>query len=298
MTPTSRYSTTNPRTGLRETWNDHLKVAHVHQRNLGALNFTGQLSAVHTVPLRSGITLDFYARFGRADELFVSFHGAIPDRKHAYPRFERVASLRKTAKASIAFADPTILASASSAMRLSWYLGGEEWDPMPAILRVIEKSHGKTGALHVAFVGGSGGGFAALRASAMVPGSMAFVQDPQTRILDYHPGPVGRYFETMWPGYEKESVVELYPERFDMAHHYAAKRPENFVYYAQNASDTAHVVKHLRPFQDAQAPGADRVYAVYDGVNKGHGKITPAEFDCHLDEAIRMWREYREATAA
>lgn len=280
---------------MRETWNDHLKVPVVHQRNVGSLKFTGQVTAVHTVPLRRGLTLDFHARFGASDELFVTFHGAIPEGKHAYPRFERVASLRSKVKASIAFADPTIPADTSSAMRLSWYLGGETWDPMPAILDVVKKSHGKTGAKHVAFVGGSGGGFAALRASAMVPGSMAFIQDPQTRVLDYHPGPVGRYFDAMWPGHDKETVAAQFPERFDMAHHYATVKPENLVYYTQNTSDTDHVLKHLRPFQEGQAPGPGRVYALYDGVNRGHGKITPPEFDHHLDEATRLWREYRAA---
>lgn len=290
-------ATLNPRTGLRETWNEKLKVPVVHQRSLGGLKFTGQVTAIHTVPLRSGLTLDFYARLGRADELFVTFHGAIPDGKDAYPRFERVASLRSKTEASIAFADPTLPADPAGGMRLAWYLGGHEWDPMPSILQAVARSHGKSGAKHVAFIGGSGGGFAALRASAQVPGSMAFIQDPQTRVLAYHPGPVGRYFAAMWPGQDMEVVASSHAERFDMAAHYCSHRPDNFVYYAQNSTDREHVTSHYQPFKEATAGQEGRVFSLYKGANRGHGKITPAEFDEHFAHASRQWREFRASRA-
>ncbi|MGP9787849.1 hypothetical protein ACT3UD_16260 [Glutamicibacter sp. 287] len=68
----------NPKTGLTETFHDYYQAPLVHQKNIGTLRFQGQATAVHTVPMQDGLTLDFYARLNRSDELLVSFHGAIP----------------------------------------------------------------------------------------------------------------------------------------------------------------------------------------------------------------------------
>lgn len=291
----------NPRTGLRETWHNYYGVPLVRQRGLGSLRFAGQTTAVHTVPIKCGLTLDFYARLGRGDELFVTFHGAIPPSKPVYPRFERVASLRRRTKAMMAFADPTIMKDPDRTIVSSWFLGGPGWDPLGPILRSIRRAQGKTGAKHVAFVGGSGGGFAALRASAQVPGSMAFVQDPQTNLAVHNPVNVEKYFDVIWPGYDMDATLRAMPERFDMVRYYSNFAPPNFVYYAQNLKDAMHVEKHYSPFREvaglSDVSGAtrdgSRIFALYEGELDGHGKITPTEFDGHLTEAMGAWREYR-----
>ncbi|MGP9787850.1 hypothetical protein ACT3UD_16265 [Glutamicibacter sp. 287] len=183
----------------------------------------------------------------------------------------------------------------------AWYLGGPGWDPLPRILRVVKKAMGKSGATHVAFVGGSGGGFAALRASAAMPGSLAYVQDPQVRLATHNPRNVDRYFATVWPEWNQESLLHAFPERFDMIRHYKAYNPANFVYYAQNSSDREHVENQYIPFARAHGfnderginSSNNRFFALYDGENKGHGKITTKEFSEHFDSAIRFWRDSR-----
>lgn len=40
-------------------------------------------------------------------------------------------------------------------------------------------------------------------------------------------------------------------------------------------------------------PIGSRNFALYDGKNTGHGKITHEEFDYHYDEAMSFWREAR-----
>lgn len=265
----------------------------MQQRSIGALRLDGQPTAVHTAPIGNGLTLDWYSRLGKSEELVVTFHGANKAEKNIYPMFARVSSLRDKTNAMMAFADPTLMVDKSRRMLLSWYLGGPGWDPLPFILAAVKKAQGKTGAEHVAFVGGSGGGFAALRASAMVPGSMAFVQDPQTILARYIPHVLDRYFTTVWPGEDSERLIESAPERFDMVRHYEAQRPDNFVYYAQNDRDTPHVVKHFEPFEQLDALPGQRVFALYRGATAGHGKINAAEFDHHYSEAVKHWRAYR-----
>lgn len=296
-------ATINPKTGLKETVHDYYKLPIVHQKGLGRLRLDGQLSAVHTVPYRENITLDFYSRLKRSDEIIVTFHGANDLTKNIYPMFARVKSLKNKAPAMMSFADPTMLVDDKREMLLSWYLGGPGWDPMPAILAVIRKAQGKCGAKHIAFLGGSGGGFAALRASAMVRGSMAFVQDPQTDLARYSKRVTDKYFTTVWKNWSRSSLISAFPDRFDMVRHYRASQPDNFVYYAQNASDLVHVNNHLAPFKEAcgiksQEPvftGRKRAFNTYDGEFSGHGKITSSEFDYHFQEALTMWRAHRRA---
>lgn len=293
--------TINPRTGLRETWSPHFNVPIVHQRSLGALRFTGQRTAVHKVPAGRGLTLDWYARLNPSDELLITLQGANRPAKNIYPSFPRVASMRNKGPAHMAFADPTLMMDKSREMLLSWYLGGMDWDPIPLILRIARKAQTKTKAKHIAFIGGSGGGFAALRASAMTPGSMAFVQEPQTDLRRYSPVPVQKYFNSAWPGWDHAQLMNAFPERFDMVRHYAASRPQNFVYYAQSKDDRIHVKNHFTPFAAAHNVGDDggvnatgtRVFALYKGAVPGHGKITATEYDTHFAEAMKLWRNWR-----
>lgn len=292
----------NPLTGLSETIHPHYAVPHVRQRNINALRLNGQHTAVHTVPLGDGLTLDFYAKLASSDELLVAFHGANTERSQFYPRFERVNSIKQKTPSFISVADPTIQTGIEDGLQLTWYLGTPEYDPLLMIAKVIRRAIGRTGSKHIAFVGGSGGGFAALRASAMWPGSLAFIQDPQTNIATYIPRVVDRYFQTFWPTWNQNSLLEAFPERFNMVQHYRNFQPRNFVYYAQNVSDTSHYQKHYLPFVAAHGmtvdrgvnPSGDRVFALFEGTNHGHGKITPDEFDHHFAEAIAFWRVQRQ----
>lgn len=291
----------NPRTGLLETFHEYYRVPHVQQKNINALRLNGQPSAVHTAPLGNGMTIDFFSQFSSSDELIVAFHGANSERSQFYPRFERVHSLKTKAPSFLAFADPSMQIGIDSGLQLAWYLGGPEFDPMHAVAKVIRRAIGRTGAKHVAFIGGSGGGFAALRASAMWPGSLAFIQDPQTNIAVYIPSVVQKYFETLWPGWSRPSLLKAFPDRFDMVRHYQSLQPQNFVYYAQNSTDTTHVEKHYTPFLEVHGMKEDRgisaaknrYFALYDGELSGHGKITAEEFNQHYDRALEFWRENR-----
>src|SRR5690606_38715722 len=155
-----RTARINPATGLRETWDTYYNVPLVHQKRISQLRLNGQATAVHTVPIEGGLTLDFFAHLKRSDELIVTFPGPARPGKNIYPLFARVATFRALrTPAFMAFADPTIPMDPDRKMLLSWFLGGPGFDPADAALRAITKAKGKTGAKHVVFVGGSGGGF-------------------------------------------------------------------------------------------------------------------------------------------
>lgn len=288
----------NEKTGLKEGHHAFFGVPQVWQKGINTIRVDGQVRAVHTVPLRNGLTLDFFVQASKSEELFIALHGANRREKNVYPRFERVASLRKTAPALVAFADPSLLLDEERKMLLSWYLGGPGWDPLHDMMKVINKVMGKSGAKRVIFVGGSGGGFAALRASAMIPDSMAFVQAPQTILARYIPHVVEQYFETAWKGWDMPQLLQAFPERFDMVRHYQQRLPNNYVYYMVSSSDPSHVTGHYDPFKAiygvSEASGYDRSgrkrFVQYEGKVPGHGAVTNAEFEYHLHEALTLFR--------
>ncbi|WP_417368040.1 hypothetical protein [Glutamicibacter arilaitensis] len=291
----------NPKSGLKETHHDFYNMPLVHQKGINALKFNGQAQAVHTTPLGNGLTLDFYARLNASDELIVTFPGAATRERNIYPLFSRVSTFRKSKHAFMAFADPTILMDKNREMRLSWFLGGPDFDPAHAIIKAIRKAQGKTGAKHIVFVGGSGGGLPALRLASMIPGSLAYLHEGTTNIGQSIPVSVAKYFNVAWPGWDQEKLLHALPERFDMVRHYRSAQPNNFVYFAQSEDDTRFRGTQYNPFREAlgvksesgQTGDGRRKFVLYKGEEKGHGKVTAAEFDFHFNNALNHWRERR-----
>lgn len=276
---------------LHEGWHDFYQVPIVHQRSIRDLNLGAHAVSVHKAPSATGHSVDFYAQLPQANELFVSFHGSVNPIKRTYPAFWRIESMQHRVPAMLSIADPTL--QLHSELWLSWYAGGPGWDPMDEIVSVVEQARAHVGAQHVAFLGGSGGGFASLRAAARFPGSLAFPQDPQTHVGRYVPRHRDSYFRMCWPGHDQDVVMAAEPERFDLTHLYATRRPEVFVYYRQSLDDPFHLRNHARPFMDAMGNHERATFVLEHGERPGHGKITPAEFDRHFDLATQWWREMR-----
>lgn len=291
----------NDISGLKEGFHEKYNLPIVLQRSVKAVKFSGQRTAVHTVPIGSVGSLDFYAQLGRNDELVIGFHGATPKARNFYPRFERVRSFRNLTNSFMNFADPTLQLDPKGEMLLSWYLGGPGWDPIYDIAKIVRRVKGKTGAKHFAFIGGSGGGHAALRISALFPGSLAFVQEPQTDVGKYWESVVTKYFDTAWPGWKYPDLLEAFPGRFDMNYLYSNQIPDNSVFYTQSFADKSHLVEHCEPFMQSVnlLPGqlssndGKRNFRIYEGEIKGHGRITANEFNSFYKEAFGIWRDVR-----
>lgn len=251
---------------------------------------TGNFVESVNVPGRG--VLDYVGDLHPAEELFVTFAGAAPP-EAPRPYFQRVASMRSRGFSFIAFADPTLDVTTSKDTRIGWYAGGAAWDPMPDMLRIVRLAQTKIGAKNVSFHGASAGGFAALRASALVPESLAFVQDPQTKIANYYADHVDRYTTDLWPGWDIKTLTAAFPERVDMVRHYSAAKPQNWVYYRQSTGDPFHMENHYRPFAATLRDPSRARFALEDGEKSGHGMMTAVEYDLHLSRALYFWRENR-----
>lgn len=291
--------TTNALTGLEETHNSYFDIPWVRQKNLDNLRLDGHDTALHKVPSHATFTIDFYARLLPATELIVTFHGANMVR-HSYPRFERIQSFKDDAPALLAFADPTL--QYKKGLLLTWYVGGPGWDPAYEIVQIIRQAMAECGAKHVLFVGGSGGGHPALRLSAMMNESTAFVQSPTTVIENSIPGTVEQYFQTIWPGHDRRSVIDGDPTRFSMPALYAVRHPGNAVYYLQNLNDPTFIKEHYRPLKNVYldrdapsgtSPDGSKKFVLFDSELERHGPPTPGEFNLHLQLA----RSLRQRTS-
>ncbi|MGG5175432.1 hypothetical protein ACQQCD_10525 [Pseudarthrobacter sp. J1763] len=181
-------------------------------------------------------------------------------------------------------------------LAISWFLGGPEWDALDPIELVIKEAMTVSGANRVIFVGGSGGGFAALRASIRFPGSLAYVQSPQTVVTRYLPAAVEAYFGSVW-GQNKTDVAMSSPQRFDLASLYRVNAGLNVVYYLQNLNDPTHIRDHYKPFKrihgvtEAEGESVDgtKYFYLSDSELLRHGPPTAAEFELNFDRAIRFY---------
>lgn len=254
-------------------------------------------SATYAVRIPGGPLLRFATRIVPGTVLRVVFHGAVVRTRDRYPRYDRISTSVRAGQSFVSFADPTV--AINDTLTLGWFTGTQAWDPTQTILDVIAAVAGAGEAPQTVLLGGSGGGYASLRFSAMIPGSHAFVFSPQTSVAKYRGGHFSALLEAAY-GISGEGAAsqayEQHPGRFEVLSTY--EEPTlNRVYYLQNINDPFHIVDHYNPFRRAvgvtRAEGASRdgqhtlVLADLDQV--GHGPPTPAEFDVHWAEALRLW---------
>lgn len=180
----------------------------------------------------------------RARTVVFSFHGAI-DRKTRpipsyppfLPRFDGLAH-------QVSISDPSMLIGDRFSM--SWYAGHKGFDTQGLLKQIFAQIIKTLDAEKVIFIGGSGGGFAALYFSWHFPDSVCVATSPQTSISRYHKGHVNRYLAECWPdvpNIEALSTVVC----TDLGSLYSQNIP-NTVIYLQSAGDYFHFKKHLVPF--------------------------------------------------
>lgn len=205
----------------------------------------------------------------QSDLLVVSFHGALDRERTTLPRFERLRMLIGLPVTSVYFGDPTL--HLADRLKLGWYTGWDGYDAQRDIAARVQQIAASTGAKHAILTGSSGGGFAALQVSALLPGSVALSFNAQTDIRNYRADGVHffaqrEYVEAVWPrvwsALEPPGIVETgtwdrtLDDRTSALRRYA--RPaSNRVHIVQNA-DEFHYAEHFLPFVAvARAAGND-----------------------------------------
>jgi pimeloyl-ACP methyl ester carboxylesterase len=198
---------------------------------------------VQTVALDGG-ELPVSVRLRRSPYLVLSFNGAVDRGKHQLPRFAATGIHSYTRASIVALSDPSLARSESLSM--AWYAGHEGFELQKILPDFIRRMIESLRASRVVFVGGSGGGFAALYYSWHFPGSVALVSNPQTDLDRYNSYHLKTYRTACWPSLEADAPLSS-AITTNLCPLYA-ERVENALIYFQIANDWGHLTRHFAPF--------------------------------------------------
>lgn len=232
----------------------------------------------------------------QSDTLIVTFHGALDREKFEIPRFERARSTEEFNASCLYWADPSLWLD--SELALAWYTGTEHLDLSALLANLSTEVARSIGAQRIIFTGSSGGGFAALQASAQVPGSTALVFNPQTAIFRYWSQAQRKYLSVCAPSVLpanpedmdfKSDWSETLDDRYSAVRRYATETESHVVYWT-NVNDWHHE-KHFQPFRAAIAnssASAERLTVrEFDGPS-GHNVPTAEIFKDALSECLEI----------
>ncbi|CAM8673013.1 hypothetical protein [Sphingobium sp.] len=209
------------------------------------------LPGVHEI-LDQGRRVHILFRDNKSKNLMVFFHGAMPEdviNSYTLPVFSGV-KIADNADADRLLISDTTLSLSKDNLKLGWFTGSAEYNFFNSIQAVINKFASSYN--RVIFIGGSGGGFASLRASALTPGSTALIWNPQTDIAKYHRKAVSHYGQECFGNENFEAIdPEIRATRHSNLCDLYAQPRENRIIYFQNGPDSLHVRKHAGPFLEA-----------------------------------------------
>lgn len=207
--------------------------------------------------------------------LLISFHGAVDRKTRKVPVFAPIIPGLDERVAQLSVSDPSMLLDGDFGM--SWYAGHADFHSQEILSRLFKEIIEQGGYQRVVFFGSSGGGFASLFYSSLVPGSIAVTGTPQTNMHSYYSGHIKRYREGCWPALSSnEQLAEVICT--DLCSWYATLRP-NTVIYLQSAGDQFHTRTQLAPFLAGIAQVKDARFIVNSGFwgRPGHSGSVTAE---------------------
>lgn len=226
-----------------------------------------------------GVPVPMKLRYSKeCKNLLVSFHGAVDRNTRTPPVFSPLLPGLGDSVAQLSVSDPSMMRE--GAFSMAWYSGHEGFraqDILADFFRAIARS-GRFE--RVVFFGSSGGGFASLYFSSLLPESIAVVGVPQTNMRRYYSVHIKKYREGCWPSLASDDALarEICT---DLCKWYSAPRP-NTVIYLQSAGDHFHTQTQFIPFMTAISEVKDSRFIAYSGFwgKLGHsGAITS---ECYL----------------
>lgn len=280
----------NPITGFPDGYNAYYDVPVVYHRSIGRLRLARQRFAENQVLIPGNRQFCFLSRLTTSDTLVVTFHGAnMASKNQPYPRYERARTFMNTRSAFACIADSTIQ---NTDLLLAWYLGDQKHDPMNFVDVAVSRAMKKIGASHVIFVGGSGGGYAALRAALRTTNGHAFLESPRLFLETAAQRSMRLYLKEFWRGKTVSDLQLSDPERFDAYRSQIEDAPPGKVYYLQGLYDPTflwneyRVAKALAGMDEATGinPTGSARFELFESESQQHG---PPPFDVFK----KHWRQ-------
>jgi hypothetical protein len=207
-------------------------------------------SGVHSVPIGGGagqqINYDFLLTARPGTVLLCHFHGNAPREGRELPFFTGLGVTSSIATSMFVPSDPIL--GIDPSLSLAWHFGCEGIHLQAITVSIVKKLQALLHAPRVVAWGGSGGGFAAIRAARDIPNSIVLAWNPQTDIAKYIQRSINRYRRIAFPTIaadgpfpsDREQFPSLCTDEFDDGY-------QGRILYLQERTDE-HVNDYLKPF--------------------------------------------------
>lgn len=196
----------------------------------------------------SGFIFDFLWHPKKdSNKLFVFFSGDAARQKYNPPVFQRWSWAKLLPGHCLFISDPSLYLN--NHLGLAWYAGTENFDPLPYIASVTSAIANRfyVPTEKIFSYGSSGGGFAAIRLGAFLPGINAIAINPQTVVTKYRLKKVEKYLQVCFSNRNRTEALQQFPDRLSILNE-AKNNNLNKIIYAQNTLDEHHFEEHFKPF--------------------------------------------------
>lgn len=274
-----------------ETSPSHAFSSYKHFEHSGLLP-TGWFSIDY-----AGYPVDFfYDPSENAQTTIVFFHGSTTQ-DVKLPVFTGSGITKGLEVNRLSISDPSIALDENRELILSWYIGSAKQPNLQFFIEtVIRRILQISGTPHLIFMGGSGGGFAALEMSRRFGKSLAFAMNPQIDLSNYYPRLVSEYLRLSWDG--MSSLSDL-PDgvTYNLRATYN-QAVTNTIAYRQNTRDSHHTTNHQIPFLEDHGHSLRlfmQMAAWGDPKGKGHVQAPPELTRKTLDILVASRGKWRTA---
>lgn len=172
----------HPRTSR---WGSNQYVWSCLEHFLGSRELRDGVHAIRLSDDATDLVYEFYLRRNDGTPVLAHFHGNAPRKHDDVPILTGFGVTEGLSATLFVLSDPML--GIDPDLTLAWHVGPSWFDVHAVTVAVIEHIVVLTSAHRVVAWGGSGGGFAAIRVARDIPGSVAFVWNPQTNISAYAP---------------------------------------------------------------------------------------------------------------
>lgn len=231
-------------------------------------------SGAHAIWL-GGLYLDLLVEDRGARATLVVFHGAVNERQPTLPVFQGKAVAQAAGLNLITVSDPSL---AMGDVDLAWFLGNRWIGPLrPLLVPVIKHVLAAMGSQETILLGGSGGGYAAIRFAHDFPDSLVLALNPRLNLGVRPRAQVDQYLrachKVTGPTASSRIRREFVP---DMAIEGPYEELAFYLLIWQNTGDAIYMEHQLSPVLQ-RAGVSSRIFVRFDSFGRGHRPVPSEE---------------------
>jgi hypothetical protein len=243
---------------------------------------------------QDGWTHDYLVYPKDSKRLVVLLPGAMAKGKRFLPCFHRHSWASLIPANVICVSDPTL--ALHEDLLGGWFQGRSKDFVLERIVRHIETLSLMLGVPvgNVLFAGSSLGGWAAIAAATLLPGAVAYAENPQTDLRNYYSGPLALLDQHVFEG-QLTQFTKDEPHRFSLLDLMRKSAYVPPLWITQKCSDEYHHVHHFRPFVSGMGSlGLARSHFVAEEIgvqvdSSGHSPLSSPQAIRRLEFIFSDW---------